>query len=110
MTNLQCPKYLNYTPDEVAECLDVSEVTYIFLWNEIVPKVEQDQKKDNHVKDYTYVAQYERDFDRDYYIKSYWKYIPNFIKEDIIKAFKKHNDRLADLGFQQGRTAPISQL
>lgn len=93
MTNLRCPKNFNYTPDEVAECLEVSETTYIFLWNEIVSKMAEDKKKDNHVRDYTYVAQYERDFDSNYYIKSYWKHIPNYIREDIIKAYKKNNEK-----------------
>jgi hypothetical protein len=90
MEKLNCPEELKYiTADEVAECFDVQQATYEYLWKEIVLLTEKDMVKEDHTPRYLNPYAVEPDYDRNYSIKRYWSKIDDFYKDDIIDATNK---------------------
>lgn len=94
-------KYLR--PDEVAECMKVSDATYAFLWNEIVPLVEKAKEAENLPQDWD--SKVYRSFEPtpDYEVlAAYWDKIPADIQEDINFALDAWDAEWAEVREQLG--------
>tara|TARA_R110002167_G_C12161006_1_gene602448 strand:- start:116 stop:424 length:309 start_codon:yes stop_codon:yes gene_type:complete len=81
---IKCPDTFKYSrPDVVAECYDVSEETYLHIWNVIVPKLEED----NCPSSFKFMP--EPDAWAEWALPRYWGTFTEAMKHDIVKAAEK---------------------
>lgn len=89
MNKIGCPKLLEFwSPDDVAECLGVSEKLYIKIWNEIVPLVEKDKNEDPAIKKVGYIEYPDQQWG--FCVKRYWDKFTDEEKQELVESVEKY--------------------
>jgi hypothetical protein len=71
------PLFAVWRADEAAECLTVSEETYLHLWNKIVP-LQPKPREEREEPTYEYP------------LKTFWSQVPHAMRRELNQAADKH--------------------